>query len=177
MCRQLDMAKTIAIALIFMRMSRFIAQHIGCCFFVNVEASASTFLGWALRTPSGGEGLPKVCCRRTSRFGHLCSQCSTANASSLHSGHVGPAAALTLALRWPTSIYDNDRNSKTYRWRIWWVKLSVLSQDTEEICGCTKSTWCSSSGISALRRVNVMGFTDKFLKGPLPRDTPVGFDS
>ncbi len=42
---------------------------------VVVEASASTFSGSGVRTPSGGEGLLKVCCRRTSRFGHLCSQC------------------------------------------------------------------------------------------------------
>ncbi len=63
-----------------------------------------------------------------------------------------PDKALTLALRWPTSIYDNNRNSKTYRLRIWWVKLSPLSQDNEQIWGCTKSNWCSGSGISALRR-------------------------
>ncbi len=55
-------------------------------------ASASTFSGAVMRTPSGGEGLPQVCCRRTSRFGHLCSQCSSVCGSSLHSGHVGSAA-------------------------------------------------------------------------------------
>ncbi len=31
-------------------------------------ASASTFSGSVARTPSGSEGLPNVCCRRTSRL-------------------------------------------------------------------------------------------------------------
>ncbi len=55
-------------------------------------ASASTFSGSVVRTPSGGKGLPKMCCRRTSRLGHLCSQCSCVCGSFLHSGHVGSAA-------------------------------------------------------------------------------------
>ncbi len=40
----------------------------------------------------GGEVVPKVCCRRTSRLGQFCSQCSSVCGSSLHSGHVGSAA-------------------------------------------------------------------------------------
>ncbi len=36
--------------------------------------STSTFSGSVERTASGGERLPKVRCRRTSRFGHLWSQ-------------------------------------------------------------------------------------------------------
>ncbi len=43
-------------------------------------------LGSVVRTPSGGKELPKVCCRRTSRFRHLCSQCSSVCGSSLHNG-------------------------------------------------------------------------------------------
>ncbi len=35
--------------------------------------SASPFSGLVVRTSSGDEGLLKVCCRRASRFGHLCS--------------------------------------------------------------------------------------------------------
>ncbi len=65
-------------------------------------AIANTFSGSVVRTPSGGEGLPKVCCRRPSRLGHLCSQCSSVCGSSLHSGHVGLAAGssrLAYALR------------------------------------------------------------------------------
>ncbi len=57
-----------------------------------VLANASTFSGSVVRAPSGGEGLPKVYCRRTSRFGHLCSQCPSVCGSSLHSGHVRLAA-------------------------------------------------------------------------------------
>ncbi len=48
------------------------------------------------------EGLPKVCCWRTSRFGHLCSQCANVCCSSLHSGHEGSFAVssrLAYALR------------------------------------------------------------------------------
>ncbi len=54
-------------------------------------ASASAFSRLVMRTPSGGKGLPKVCFRRTSRFGRLCSQFSYVCGSSLHSGHVGLA--------------------------------------------------------------------------------------
>ncbi len=54
-------------------------------------ASASTFSGSVVRTLSRGEGLLKVCYRRTSRFGHLCDQCSSVCGSCLHSGHVGSA--------------------------------------------------------------------------------------
>ncbi len=39
-----------------------------------------------------------MCCRRTSRFGHLCSQCSSFCGSSLHSGHVGSPGDLVGAL-------------------------------------------------------------------------------
>ncbi len=58
-------------------------------------ASASTFSGSVVRTPAEGEGLPKVCCRRTLRFGHLCSQCSNVCGNSLHSGHVRSATGST----------------------------------------------------------------------------------
>ncbi len=54
-------------------------------------ASASTS-GSVVRIPSWDEGLPKMCCRRTSKFGHICSQCSRVCGSSSHSGHVGSAA-------------------------------------------------------------------------------------
>ncbi len=64
-------------------------------------ASATTFSGPVVRTPSGGEGLPKVCCRRTARLGHLCSQCSSVCGSSLHSGHVGSAAGSS---RWAYAL-------------------------------------------------------------------------
>ncbi len=57
-----------------------------------VLASASTFSGSVVRTPRRSEGLSKVCCPRTSRFGHFCSQCSSVCGSVLHSGHVGSAA-------------------------------------------------------------------------------------
>ncbi len=49
--------------------------------------AANNFSGSFVRTPSGGEGIPKVCYRRTSRFGDFCSQCS-----SMHSRHLGSAA-------------------------------------------------------------------------------------
>ncbi len=57
-----------------------------------VIASASPLSGSVMRTLSGGEGLPKVCCRRTLRFGHLCSQCSRVCGSSLHSERVRSSA-------------------------------------------------------------------------------------
>ncbi len=36
---------------------------------VVMVASASTFSGSVVRTPNGGEGLPKVCCRIPLRLG------------------------------------------------------------------------------------------------------------
>ncbi len=42
-----------------------------------------------------------MCCRRASRFGHLCSQCSSVCGSSLHSGHVGSAAGSS---RWAYAL-------------------------------------------------------------------------
>ncbi len=64
-------------------------------------ASASTFSGSVVRTPSGGRGLPKVCCQRTWRLGHLCNQCSRVWGSFLHSGHVGSAAGSS---RWAYAL-------------------------------------------------------------------------
>ncbi len=49
----------------------------------------------------GGGGLPKVCCQRPSRFGHLCSQWSGVCGSSLHSGHVGSVAGSS---RWACAL-------------------------------------------------------------------------
>ncbi len=46
-------------------------------------------LGVGREEAEWGEGLPKVCCRGTSGFGHLCSQCSSVCGSALHNGHVG----------------------------------------------------------------------------------------
>ncbi len=50
---------------------------------------ASTLLVLVVRTPSGDAGLPKVRYRMMLRFRHLCSQCSTACGSSMHSEYVG----------------------------------------------------------------------------------------
>ncbi len=40
----------------------------------------------------GVKRLPNVCCQTTSRFGHLCSACSTVCLASIHSGYAGSAA-------------------------------------------------------------------------------------
>ncbi len=64
--------------------------------------STSAFSRSVVSTPSLSEGLPKVRYWGTSRFGHLCSQCSSVCGSSLHSGHAGSAAGSskwTYALR------------------------------------------------------------------------------
>ncbi len=90
--------------------NRNIASNCGCCFrdgrlglYKVALASASTFSGSVVRTPSGGERLRKVCCRGTSRFGHLCSQFSSVCGSSLHSGHVGSAAGSS---RWAYALWS-----------------------------------------------------------------------
>ncbi len=49
-------------------------------------------LGAGREDSEWGEGLPKVRCRRTSRFGHLFSQCPSASVASMHNGYVGSAA-------------------------------------------------------------------------------------
>ncbi len=55
-------------------------------------ASANTFSGSLVRTPSGGEALPRVCGRRKPIIGHFCSQCFSICGFSLHSGHEGSSA-------------------------------------------------------------------------------------
>ncbi len=45
-----------------------------------------------MRTPIEDEWLPKVCCWRKSRLGHLCFQCSIVCGSSIHGGHIGHQA-------------------------------------------------------------------------------------
>ncbi len=49
-----------------------------------VETIASTFSGSVVRIPSGGEGLPKVCCRRV---GNACRQFSSVCWAPIRSGH------------------------------------------------------------------------------------------
>ncbi len=58
-------------------------------------------LGVGREDSEWGKGLPKVCCRRTSRLGHLCSQCSSVCGSFLHSGHVGSGA---VSSRWAYAL-------------------------------------------------------------------------
>ncbi len=75
-------------------------------------ASASTFSGSVVRTQSGGEGLPKVCCRRTSKFGHLGSQCSSDCSSPLHSGSAAGSSNWAYTLRSGVCL-DRRRARKT----------------------------------------------------------------
>ncbi len=88
-------------------------------------ASATTFSWPVVRTPSGGEGLPKVCCRRTSRFGHLCSQCSCVCGSSLHNGHVGSAAGPS---RWAYALKSDVCPARRRARRTASVLLEVAMQ-------------------------------------------------
>ncbi len=62
-------------------------------------AIASIFSGSVVRTPSGGEGLPKVCFRRKSRFGHLRRHFSSVCGSSSHVGSVSRSSKWAYALR------------------------------------------------------------------------------
>ncbi len=64
-----------------------------------VLASVSTFSGKAVRTPSGGEGLPKVCFRRKSRFGHLRRHFSSVCGSSSHVRSVARSSKWAYVLR------------------------------------------------------------------------------
>ncbi len=75
-----------------------------------VLASASNLSGSSVRTPRGGEGQPKVRCRWTLKFVHLCSHCFSVCGSSMHSGHVGSSAGSTkwaYALR--SGVHPNCR--------------------------------------------------------------------
>ncbi len=80
-------------------------------------------LGVSREDPEWDEGLPKVCCRRISQFGHLCCQCSSVCGSSLHSGHVGSAAGSSkwvYALRsgvCPDRRRARERLLPCWRWR------------------------------------------------------------
>ncbi len=122
-----------------------------------VLASASTFSGSVVKPPSGDEGLPKMCCRRTSRFGHLCSQYSSDCGSSLHSeklqnqvgGHTPRGSVCSLIVgglaeqhlpcwRWRCSLPSrgNVRTPWLFgacwigdRWRLCDVQFSTLSKD------------------------------------------------
>ncbi len=97
--------------------------------------SASTFSGSVVRTPSGGEGLPKVCCRRTSRLGHLCSQCSSVCGSSLHSVHVGSAAGSS---RWAYALRSGVCPARRRARRTASALLEVVMQSAfQEKCSYT----------------------------------------
>ncbi len=98
-------------------------------------ANASTFSGSVVRTPSGDEGLPKVCCRRTSRFGHLCSQCSSVCGSSLDSGHVGSAAGTS---RWAYALRSGVCPARRRARRTTSALLEVAMQSAfQEKCSYT----------------------------------------
>ncbi len=65
--------------------------------------------------------------RRPSRFGHLCSQCSSVCGSSLHSGHVGSAARRSVRTPWPFRGLLSEgsvtvRRMRLLRWRMRWVE-------------------------------------------------------
>ncbi len=76
------------------------------------SALEGTFSRSAVRSPSGGEGLPKVCCRRPSRFGHLCIQWSTVCGFPLHSGHVGSAVGSN---KWTYALIINITASARFQ--------------------------------------------------------------
>ncbi len=75
-----------------------------------------------MRNPSGEEGLLKVRSRRTSRFGHLNSQCSSACGFFLHSGHAVSAAGIINAQR--TDMCLDCRRAK----RMAFAQLEVAMQ-------------------------------------------------
>ncbi len=89
-----------------------------------------------VRTPSGGEGLPKVCCWRTSRFGYLCSQRSSVCGSSFHSGHFGLAAGFS---KWAYALRSGVCPARRRARRT----TEGMLQDCVEVHAC--STVCGSS--------------------------------
>ncbi len=98
-------------------------------------AIVSIFSGSVVRTPSGGEGQPKVCFRRTSRFVHLCSQCSSVYGSSLHSGHVGSVAGSS---KWAYALRSGVCHDRRWSRRTASVRLEAAMQSAfQEKCSYT----------------------------------------
>ncbi len=125
-------------------------------------ACANTFSGSVVSAPSGAEGLPKVCCRRASRFGHLCSQCSSVCGSSLHSGHVGSAAGST---KWAYALRSGVCPARRRARRTTSALLEVAMQAAfQENCSYTMAVWGLLDGgsvtvrrMSAFAEANEMG--------------------
>ncbi len=125
-------------------------------------ASASTFSGSVVRTPSGGEGLPKVCCWTASRFGHLCSQYSSVCDSSLHSGHVGPAVGSskwTYALR--SGVCPDRRRTR----RTVYVLLVMQSAFQEKRSYTMAVRGLLSGGSVTVRRMRAFVVTNEMGRG------------
>ncbi len=117
-------------------------------------ASASTFSGSVVRTPSGGEGLPKGC-RRTSRLRHLCSQCSGVCGSSLHSGHVGSAAGSS---RWAYALRSGVCPARRRARKTASTLLGVAMQSAFQ-------EKCSYTGSVTLRRMRAFAVANAMGRG------------
>ncbi len=119
-------------------------------------AHASTFSGLVARTPSGGEGLPKVCCRSPSRLGHLSSQCSSVCGSSLHSGHVGSASG---SRRWAYALRGGLYPARRRARRTASALLEVAMQSAfQEKCSYTMAVrGLLGKGSATVRRMRAFG--------------------
>ncbi len=98
-------------------------------------ARPSSFSGSVVSTPNGDEGLSEVRCRRTSKFGYLCSRCSIVCGSTTHSGHEGLVAG---SKKWTHVLIisvcpDHRRASITASARFEVVLLSVLREKVSYI--------------------------------------------
>ncbi len=84
--------------------------------------------GLGVRFPIGVEGLPKVCCRRTSRVGHEGSQCSTVCGAFTRSEH---EESTTRSSKWVLALSNSVwRAGRTRSARFFWVALQSAFQET-----------------------------------------------
>ncbi len=89
-----------------------------------------------MRTPSGGKGLPKVSCRRTSRFRHFWSPSSSVCCASLHCRHVGSVAGCTkwtYAFNRPQGCSYFAATPATFSW-----KEPMNREDMHPQCRCPR---------------------------------------
>ncbi len=86
-------------------------------------------LGAGREDSEWGEGLPKARCRRTSKFGHLSSQCPSVCVASMHNGYVGSAARSS---QWVYALRSGVCPDRRRARRTASARLEVAMQSTSQ---------------------------------------------
>ncbi len=130
----------------------------------NGPSDLQHLLAVGVRTPSWGEGLPKVCFRRTLRLGHLCSQCSSVCGSSLHSGHEGSASGSS---RWAYALRSGVCPARRWARRTVAALLEVALQSAfQEKCSYTMAArGLLGEGSVTMRRIRAFAVANEMCRG------------